>query len=127
MRREYRWTVADTLDNSAAAQLGKEINVSESIAKILIRRGISTYDSAKEFFRPELKSLHDPALMDGMDKAVERILRAVEAKERVLVFGDYDVDGTNSAAMLYVFFTKLGLETIYHIPDRIKEGYGISN
>ena len=127
MRREYRWTVAPSPDTPMVEQLAKEINVTESIAKILIHRNITTYDKAKEFFRPQLSHLHDPFLMDGMELAVERVTRAVENKERILVFGDYDVDGTNSAAMLYLFFKQhLGLDTIFHIPDRVKEGYGIS-
>lgn len=107
-------------------QLAKEINVPETIARILFHRGITTYQLAKEFFRPQLTDLHDPFLMQGMEQAVVRILRAIESKERLLIFGDYDVDGTASAAMLYLYFKKLGLESIIHIPDRVKEGYGIS-
>jgi single-stranded-DNA-specific exonuclease len=126
MKREYRWTVAPPPDPAILTTLAKDINVSESIAKILIYRGITTYDQAKKFFRPELQHLHDPFLLIGMEDAVNRVLTAMEHHERVLVFGDYDVDGTNSAAMLYLFFKELGLETIFHIPDRVKEGYGIS-
>lgn len=126
MRRDYRWTITPPPDAVITAQLSKEINVSETIARILIRRGISTYDQAKQFFRPQLSHLVDPFLMDGMDKAVARVMLALERNERILVFGDYDVDGTNSAAMLYLYFKQLGLETIFHIPDRVKEGYGIS-
>lgn len=126
MKREYRWTITPIQDTAAVDQLAKEINVSDPIAKILVHRGINSYDKAKEFFRPELSQLHDPFLMDGMERAVERIGRAVVAKERFLIFGDYDVDGTNSAAMLYLYFKSLGVETIFHIPDRVKEGYGIS-
>jgi single-stranded-DNA-specific exonuclease len=126
MKREYRWTITPIEDSTAVAQLAKEINVSDPIAKILVHRGINTYDKAKEFFRPQLSLLHDPFLMDGMELAVGRIDRALAAKERLLIFGDYDVDGTNSAAMLYLFFKSLGLETMFHIPDRVKEGYGIS-
>jgi len=114
------------MDAAAIEQLSKEINVSTSIARVLVHRGIDTYEKAKEFFRPQLQHLHDPFLMNGMDRAVERILKAVQAKERILIFGDYDVDGTNSAAMMYLFLTELGAEAIYHIPDRVKEGYGIS-
>src|SRR5262245_56888987 len=106
MRRVYRWTIAPTPEPEAVAKLAKEINVSDSIAKILTRRGITTYDAAKEFFRPDFKNLHDPFLMNGMAEAVERVLQAVKAKERILVFGDYDVDGTNSASMLYLYFTR---------------------
>jgi len=126
MKREYRWTIAPPADPQVTAQLAKEINISESIARILIHRGITTYAQAKNFFRPQLSQLHDPFLMEGMQQAVERILKALSAKERILLFGDYDVDGTNSASMLHLFFRKIGAETIVHIPDRIKEGYGIS-
>ena len=113
-------------DNEQTLRLAKDINVPETIAKILIHRGISTYSQAKEFFRPQLSNLHDPFLMDGMTLAVDRIMKAIEAKERLLIFGDYDVDGTASAAMLHLFFKQLGIETIIHIPDRVTEGYGIS-
>jgi single-stranded-DNA-specific exonuclease len=126
MKRDYRWTITPIEDTASVAQLAKEINVSDPIAKILVNRGIDTYDKAKEFFRPQLSLLHDPFLMDGMELAVGRVQRAVEAKERLLVFGDYDVDGTNSAAMLTLYFRSLGVETMFHIPDRVKEGYGIS-
>jgi len=126
MKKAYRWTVAPATDPEQTARLAKEINVSETIARILIHRGIATYEQAKAFFRPELTNLHDPYLMDGMDLAVQRVLKALEAHERLLIFGDYDVDGTNSAAMLYLFFKSLGAEAMFHIPDRVKEGYGIS-
>ncbi len=127
MRRDYRWALSNVEDPALIAQLAKEINVSETLARILVNRGITSYDRAKEFFRPQLSHLNNPLLMNGMERAVDRVMQAVERKERILVFGDYDVDGTNSAAMLYLFFKKhLGLETIFHIPDRVKEGYGIS-
>jgi len=126
MKREYRWTIAPPPAPGSVEQLAKEINVTETIARILVNRGIKTYDSAKQFFRPQWSDLHDPFLMDGMKLAVDRVVAALESKERILVFGDYDVDGTNSAAMLYQYFRQLGLETMFHIPDRVKEGYGIS-
>jgi single-stranded-DNA-specific exonuclease len=127
MKREYRWTLLPTDDQNVVTTLAKEINVSRTIATILVHRGIATYDRAKEFFRPQLSNLHDPFLMDGMELAVQRVAQAIERKERILIFGDYDVDGTNSAAMLYLFFKRhLNMETIFHIPDRVKEGYGIS-
>ncbi len=127
MRREYRWTVAPIPDPALSAQMAREINVSESTARVLIHRGISSYDQAKDFFRPQLSHLHDPYLMDGMHNAVDRVSGALDAGEKIIIFGDYDVDGTNSAAMLSLFFRELGAEAIFHIPDRIKEGYGISS
>src|SRR5258708_1217444 len=115
MKREYRWTIASAPDSGLAESLPKEINISEILARVLINRGITTYEKAGEFFPPKLTDLHDPYLMDNMEEAVLRVTQAIEKKERVLVFGDYDVDGTNSAAMLYLHFKKLGLETMFHI------------
>ena len=124
--REHRWTVADAPDAEAVARLAQEINVPEPIARILVRRDIATYDTAKAYFRPSLELLHDPFLIDGMEAATTRIIAALQNKEKLLVFGDYDVDGTNGAAMLYLFLKELGGDVQYYIPDRIKEGYGIS-
>jgi single-stranded-DNA-specific exonuclease len=126
MKRDYRWTLAETADPALVQKLATEINVPETIARVLVHRGITTYDAAKEFFRPDFSNLNDPFLMDGMEAAVKRVMQALERREKLLIFGDYDVDGTNSAAMLYLFFLKHGLEAIAHIPDRVKEGYGIS-
>jgi single-stranded-DNA-specific exonuclease len=126
-KRQYRWTIAPAADDGLVAQLAKEVNISETLAKVLVTRGITSYELAKEFFRPQFTDLHDPFLMDGMEEAVRRVFLAIERKERVMVFGDYDVDGTNSAAMLTLFLRNTGLETSFYIPDRIKEGYGVSN
>jgi single-stranded-DNA-specific exonuclease len=87
---------------------------------------VKTFEQAKQFFRPSLADLHDPFLMDGMDKAVERSMRALEAGEKIAIYGDYDVDGTNSAAMLYLFFKERGADVDFYIPDRFTEGYGLS-
>ncbi|MBI5214551.1 MAG: single-stranded-DNA-specific exonuclease RecJ [Ignavibacteriae bacterium] len=125
IKKEYRW-LHSSGDASIIEQLTREINIPESLASVLMNRGITSYAQAREFFRPKIEDLHDPFLMDGMEAAVQRILKAVEKKERVLVFGDYDVDGTNAASMMTLFLRELGLETTYHIPDRIVEGYGIS-
>ncbi|HLX11681.1 MAG TPA: single-stranded-DNA-specific exonuclease RecJ [Bacteroidota bacterium] len=126
-KRQYRWTLSPEPDEALIGQLSKEINISETLAKVLVSRRITTYEQAKEFFRPQFANLHDPFLMDGMEAAVQRVFKAIEHKERIMVFGDYDVDGTNSAAMLTLFFRHNGLDTTFYIPDRIKEGYGISN
>jgi single-stranded-DNA-specific exonuclease len=125
--KEHRWIIADPPDAGIVATLAKEINVPESIAKILVFRGIIDYDRAKEYFRPSLTQLHDPFLLGGMDLAVKRILKAIESQERMFVFGDYDVDGTNGAAMLYLFLRERGGVVEYYVPDRLREGYGISN
>ena len=124
--REYRWTPAEPVDDAAAQRLSREINVPEPLARVLIDRGIDSYDAAKVYFRPTVESLHDPFLLDGMAAAVERLLRALQEHEHILVFGDYDVDGTSAAAMLYLFLRTLEGEVEYYIPDRIREGYGIS-
>lgn len=124
--REHRWTIADPPDYKSVARLSKEINVPEPIARVLVLRGIDTYDKAKAYFRPTLEQLHDPFLLGGMEPAVARVLEALSKKEELLVFGDYDVDGTNGAAMLYLFLQDIGAAVRFYIPDRIKEGYGIS-
>ena len=125
--REHRWILADPPDPGIVSSLAKDINVPDSIAKILIYRGIADYDRAKEYFRPDLGLLHDPFLLDGMEVAVNRVLRGLEAGESFSVFGDYDVDGTNGAAMLYLFLKELGATVQFYVPDRIREGYGISH
>ncbi|MGE3801081.1 MAG: single-stranded-DNA-specific exonuclease RecJ [Candidatus Kapaibacterium sp.] len=123
---KYRWILSTVSDENVVENLARTINVPETIAKILVGRGIETFESAREFFRPNLADLHDPFLMDGMDKAVERSIRALDAGESIAIYGDYDVDGTNSAAMLYLFFKEMGATVDYYIPDRFTEGYGVS-
>lgn len=130
----YRWRLpserseASTLSRTQEAVRGlvESVHVPESIAQILVSRGIETFEQARDFFRPSLERLHDPYLMHDMDRAVERITRAVEASERITIYGDYDVDGTTSTAMLTLFLESIGARVTYHIPDRFKEGYGLS-
>jgi single-stranded-DNA-specific exonuclease len=124
--RERRWIVAEPPDADVVTRLSREINVPEPIAKILVFRGIDDYDKAKAYFRPSLDLLHDPFLMHDMELAVSRVLTGLQRGEKILVFGDYDVDGTNGASMLYLFIKGLGGDVEHYIPDRIKEGYGIS-
>lgn len=123
---KYRWIISTISDEHAVQKLAQSINVSPTIARILVARGVKTFEEAKQFFRPSLTDLHDPFLMDGMDLAVERAMRALETGEKMAIYGDYDVDGTNSAAMLYLFFKELGADVDFYIPDRFTEGYGIS-
>lgn len=106
--------------------LSEAINVPKSIASILVSRGIRTFEDARDYFRPSLDRLHDPYLMRDMDKAVERITQAIARSERITIYGDYDVDGTTSTAMLTLFLRSLGARVSYHIPDRFTEGYGLS-
>lgn len=124
--REHRWTLADPPNAEIVARLASEINVPDPIARILVHRGIDDYDKAKAYFRPTMGLLEDPFLLDGMEVATVRILSALRRNETMIVFGDYDVDGTNGAAMLYLFLKSHGANVTYYIPDRIKEGYGIS-
>ena len=106
--------------------LSQAISIPESIASILVDRGITTFEEAREYFRPSLSLLHDPFLMHDMDRAVERIKRAITQSERITIYGDYDVDGTTSTAMLTLFLESLDARVSYHIPDRFTEGYGLS-
>lgn len=122
----YRWTASPKLNDQKVEQLASSINVSNAIAALLLQRGVETYDQAKKFFRPQLTDLYDPFLMKDMDKAIERIQAAIANKERLLVYGDYDVDGTTSVSIVYSFFKKITNNIEYYIPDRYKEGYGIS-
>jgi single-stranded-DNA-specific exonuclease len=111
----------------AAKALADELHISHTLASILVRRGITTREQAHIFFRPTMDDLHDPYLMDGMKLAVERIIGAVQSGEQITVYGDYDVDGTNGTALLYAFLQSLGAKVRFYIPERLKEGYGVSN
>jgi single-stranded-DNA-specific exonuclease len=126
---ETRWLLNKPVDNQQVAEIVKALNVDENLATLLVQRGITNYDEAKTFFRPSLDQLHDPFLMKDMDKAVNRVLRAIDEGEKVLVYGDYDVDGTTAVALVYTylkpFFKKKKIE--FYIPDRYQEGYGISH
>ena len=124
--KEYRWTISDPPDPSLVKKLSDELSIAPSLSTILVNRGIDDFEKARRYFRPTESEFHDPFLMDGMYLAVERILSARSKNEKILVYGDYDVDGTNGAGMLYLFFKELGCDVAYYIPDRIREGYGIS-
>ncbi|TDQ10296.1 single-stranded-DNA-specific exonuclease RecJ [Pedobacter metabolipauper] len=121
-----RWVQAVKASEETVGLLAQQLNIDNSLAQILVQRGISSFDGAKDFFRPQMTKLHDPFLMKDMDKAIARIERALENNERILIYGDYDVDGTTSVALVYSFFTELTTNIEYYIPDRHKEGYGIS-
>lgn len=113
-------------DKEKTDALFRELKIHPSICGIMVQRGIDTYEKAKDFFRPQLSQLHDPFLMKDMDKAVERIMSAFASNEKILVFGDYDVDGTTSVACMYQFLKQYHPLTEFYIPHRYKEGYGIS-
>src|SRR5689334_6623021 len=125
MAIQKRWRIHHT-DEEKADALFSELKIHPVLCRILVQREIDSYEKARQFFRPELSGLHDPFLMKDMDKAVKRILQAFESKEKILVFGDYDVDGTTSVACMYQFLKKHHEETEFYIPHRYREGYGVS-
>jgi len=124
---EKRWKIIEADYNKVTA-LKNSLSISLSLCNILVQRGIDTFQKAKDYFRPQLSQLHDPFLMKDMEKAVERILFAINSNQKILVFGDYDVDGTTSVATMYRFLKKIYTEEKidFYIPHRYKEGYGIS-
>jgi len=123
--KKFNWTVYRP-DASSVKRLAKAINVSEPIAAALFNRGITNFDEAKAFFRPNLEMLHSPFLMKDMEKAAERVFRAIKHGEKICVYGDYDVDGTTGTAMLVLFLKRLQANVTYYVNDRHSEGYGIS-
>ena len=120
------WNIKKEGDINIIKHLSAALNVNMVIANLLAQRGITTYSEAQSFFRPKITDLHDPFLMKDMDKAVERLERAINNQENVLIYGDYDVDGTTSVAMMYQFLRTRIQNLDYYIPDRYSEGYGIS-
>lgn len=122
---ERRWKILPPDDEKIAA-LQQSLKVHSAICNVLVQRGIETFDDAKSFYRPEISDLHDPWLMKGMKDAVERIKCAFNANEKILVYGDYDVDGTTAVACMYRFLKKLYPFIDFYIPHRYREGYGIS-
>ncbi len=123
---EKRWTLKKEGNQDRIDELARELNVNPTLASILVQRGVSSYNEAKRFFRPSLSELHDPFLMKDMDKAVNRLCDAVFNGEKILVYGDYDVDGTTAVATVYSFLKKFTQSVEYYIPDRYTEGYGVS-
>jgi single-stranded-DNA-specific exonuclease len=121
-----RWTLKPKPNPKIVKQLQQSLNVDEAIATLLVQRGIETFEDAKHFFRPSLEHLHDSYLMKDMDKAVTRILQAIEDGENILVYGDYDVDGTTSVALMSSYLKTKTANVATYIPDRYDEGYGVS-
>ncbi len=124
---QKRWKILQA-DAQQAETLHQQLKVSRTICRILVQRGISSFEQAKNYFRPQLSQLHNPWLMKDMDKAVQRISTAFEKKEKILVFGDYDVDGTTSVACMFQFLCKIYDPALldFYIPHRYREGYGVS-
>ena len=123
---DKRWVVKPQGDPEKVREIAKELTIDNSLANLLVQRGVHTLMEAKTFFRPSLSDLHDPFLMKDMYKAIARITHAIVNKERILVYGDYDVDGTSAVALVYTFFQSFHEEIDFYIPDRYDEGYGIS-
>ena len=121
-----RWTLKPKPDSKKTVNLATELGVDKAIAELLLQRGIEDFDAAKTFFRPSWSDLHDPFLMKDMDKAVVRIKDAIKNNEQILVFGDYDVDGTSSVALMASYLETKSTQISTYIPDRYEEGYGVS-
>lgn len=121
-----RWTLKPKPDWSKVKELSKALNIDDIIASLLVQRGVETYEAAKTFFRPQLSDLHDPFLMKDMEKAVARIELAITNNENILVYGDYDVDGTTSVALMSSYLRTIHPNIATYIPDRYDEGYGVS-
>src|SRR5690606_5175292 len=121
-----RWSLKQNPNSQIIQHLKTTLNVSPLIATLLAQRGITTFNEARQFFRPSLNDLYDPYLMKDMDKAVHRIEKAIVAGERIMVFGDYDVDGTTAVALMSSYLKSFYPDVDTYIPDRYVEGYGIS-
>ncbi|AVR44724.1 single-stranded-DNA-specific exonuclease RecJ [Christiangramia fulva] len=121
-----RWTIKPKPDSETLRKLAEKLEVGEPVAGLLVQRNITTFEEARKFFRPDLEDLHDPFLMKDMDRAVNRIEEAIENQENILVYGDYDVDGTSSVALMSSFLKFRYPNVATYIPDRYDEGYGIS-
>ena len=123
---QKRWNIKEIKDDFAVETLAESLNISETLARLLVQRNIKSLNEAKLFFRPSLKYLHDPFLMDGMETATHRLIKALTENEKITIYGDYDVDGTCATSVLYLFLKALDANVGFYIPKRLTEGYGIS-
>lgn len=124
--KECKWILNEPADSAKVERLSTEVGIDRVLSELLVKRGVETFEQARAFFRPSLKDLHDPFLMQDMDKAVERLEKAVRDKERILIYGDYDVDGTTAVALVYSFLKQFTSNLGFYVPDRYDEGYGVS-
>ncbi|MGX8712387.1 MAG: single-stranded-DNA-specific exonuclease RecJ [bacterium] len=124
--KEKRWIIREDYDLETVEKLAASLGVDKIIATLLVERGVTTFEEARRFFRPGLDQIHDPFLMKGMKEAVVRIDEAIKRQERIMVYGDYDVDGTSAVALVYSYLKELDYNIDFYIPDREREGYGIS-
>ena len=126
MAIEKKWILRENADAETVSQLSSELGVDPVLSELLVQRGVTTFQQARSFFRPDLGNLYDPFLMKDMDKAVERLRKAVTSGEKILVYGDYDVDGTTAVSLVYSFLSSLTPDVDFYIPERYDEGYGVS-
>ncbi|MBO4446576.1 MAG: single-stranded-DNA-specific exonuclease RecJ, partial [Bacteroidales bacterium] len=126
MARECKWVSKVPADPGKVERLAAEVGIDKVLAGLLVHRGVETFEQARAFFRPSLDNLHDPFLMKDMDLAVERLHKALSSGERILVYGDYDVDGTTAVALVLTFLKRFTDNVDFYIPDRYDEGYGVS-
>ncbi len=118
MAVEKKWILKETAETETVSRLSSELGVDPVLAELLVQRGVTTFHQARSFFRPSLEDLHDPFLMADMDKAVERVHQAVVSGEKILVYGDYDVDGTTAVSLVYSFLRRLSSGIGFYIPER---------
>ena len=126
MAKECKWIVMEPASEEKVSRLATEVGIDRVLAELLVKRGVETFEQTRSFFRPQLSDLHDPFLMKDMDVAVERLRKAITSKEKILVYGDYDVDGTTAVSLVYSFIKRYTDQVDFYIPDRNDEGYGIS-
>ena len=126
MGKERKWILKDAGDRETVSRLSSELGIDPVLSELLVQRGVATFQDARAFFKPSLDNLHDPFLMHDMDKAVARVERAIASSEKILVYGDYDVDGTTAVSLVYSFLRRLTPNVDFYVPDRYDEGYGVS-
>ncbi|MBO6169875.1 MAG: single-stranded-DNA-specific exonuclease RecJ [Bacteroidales bacterium] len=126
MMKECKWIIREQADPAKVDKLAAEVGIDRVLADLLVKRGVESFEQARSFFRPSLGDLHDPFLMKDMDEAVERLHSAITGGEKILVYGDYDVDGTTAVALVYSFIRRFTPAVDFYIPDRYDEGYGVS-
>ena len=126
MGKEKKWILKNVADEETVTRLSSELGIDPVLTRLLVQRGVGTFQEARAFFRPSLDNLYDPFLMKDMDKAVARVEAAVSSGEKILVYGDYDVDGTTAVSLVYSFLRRLTVNVDFYVPDRYEEGYGVS-
>ena len=126
MTKECKWIIKEQADPAKVDKLSAEVGIDRVLADLLVKRGVETFEQARSFFRPSLSDLHDPFLMKDMDVAVDRLHKAISGGEKILVYGDYDVDGTTAVALVFSFIRRFTPNVDFYIPDRYDEGYGVS-